>query len=127
MSMEFQLEYKVTKDNHLRMLFWSICTPCVGLNKPTTMPYNSCGNYTCDRFNHMLHDLLKTLSKEQKSNWPLHLSFLVFAYNATPHSVTGYQTYKLMFSHKAPNVCNTWLWMAKYNGHYLQSKSVWVN
>ena len=38
----------------------------------------------------MLHDLLKTLDKEQRANWPLHLSSLVFAYNAMPHSVTGY-------------------------------------
>ena len=41
----------------------------------------------------MLHNLLKTLDKEQKANWPLHLSSLVFAYNATLHSVTGYQPY----------------------------------
>ena len=44
----------------------------------------------------MLHDLLKTLDKQQKANWPLHLSSLVFAYNAMPHSVTGYQPYDLM-------------------------------
>ena len=32
MSMEFQLKYIVTKADHLRMLFWSICTPHMGLN-----------------------------------------------------------------------------------------------
>ena len=54
----------------------------------------------------MLHDLLKTLDKEQKANWHLHLSSLVFVHNAMPHSVTGYQSHKLMFGHKAPTVCN---------------------
>ena len=39
----------------------------------------------------MLHDLLKTLDKEQKAKWPLHLPSLVFAYNATPCNVSGYQ------------------------------------
>ena len=75
----------------------------------------------------MLHDLLKTLDKEQKANWPLHLSSLVFAYNATPHSVTGYQPYELMFGHKAQTVRDTCLGLAKYNDQYLQSKSAWVN
>ena len=69
----------------------------------------------------------KMLDKEQKAYWPLHLSSLVFAYNAMPHSVTGYQPYELMFGHKAPTVCNTWLELAQYNGQYSQSKSTWVN
>ena len=55
------------------------------------------------------------------------LSSLVFAYNATPHSVTGYQPYVLMFGHKAPTICDAWLGMAQYNDQYLQSKSTWVN
>ena len=75
----------------------------------------------------MLHDLLKTLDKEQKSNWPLHLSSLVFAYNAMPQSVTGYQPYELMFGCKAPTVCHAWLGLAQYNDQYSQSKSAWVN
>ena len=44
-----------------------------------------------------------------------------------PHSVTGYQPYEFMFSHKAPTVCNAWLRLAKYNDQYLQSKSAWMN
>ena len=75
----------------------------------------------------MFHDLLKTLDKEQKANWPLHLSSLMFAYNAMLHNVTGYQPYELMFGHKAPTVCNIWLGLAQYNYLYLQSKSTWVN
>ena len=75
----------------------------------------------------MIHNLLKTLEKEQNANWPLHLFSLGFAYNATPHSVTGYQPYELMFGCKAPTVCNAWLSLAQYNDQYSQSKSAWVN
>ena len=98
-----------------------------GAKQSTTMPYNPCGNSTCERFNHMFHDQLKALVKEQKSNCPLNSSSLVFAYNATPHSVTIYQPYELMFGCKAPTVCNSLLWLAKYNDQYLQSKIAWVN
>ena len=91
------------------------------------MPYNLHRNSTCERFNHTLHYLLKTLDKEQKPNWPLYLLSLVFAYNAIPHSVTGYQPYELMFSHKSPTLCNALLGLAKYNDQYSQSKSAWVN
>ena len=91
------------------------------------MLYNLCGNATCERFTHTLHGLWETLDKEQKPNWPLHLLSLVFVYNAIPHSVTGYQPCELMFGHKAPTVCNVWLWLAKYDDQYLQSKSAWVN
>ena len=50
-----------------------------GVKQSTTTPYNPHGNSTCERFNHMIHDLPKTLDKEQRANWPLHLSSLVFA------------------------------------------------
>ena len=56
----------------------------------------------CGRFNCTLLSLLQSLPKEQKSCWPLHIPSLVFTYNAMPHSITGYQPYKLMFGHKAP-------------------------
>ena len=42
-----------------------------------------------------------TLPKDQKPNWPAHLGALMFAYNVTPYSMTGYQLYQLMFGHKA--------------------------
>ena len=93
-----------------------------GIEQSTTMPYNPCGNAPTERLNHTLIGLLKSLSKQQKSNWPLHLSSLVFAYNATLHDVTGYQPYELMFGHKVPTICDAWLRLANYNDNFLQSK-----
>ena len=97
------------------------------VEQSTTMPYNPCGNAQCEWFNHTMIGLLTSLSKEQKDNWPLHLPSLVFAYNAMPHSTTGYQPYELMFGHKAPTICNAWLRLADYDDKFSQSKCEWVN
>ena len=86
-----------------------------GIEQSTTMPYNLHGNVPTERLNYTLIVLLKSLPKEQKSNWPLHLPLLVFAYNATLHDTTGYQSYELMFGCKASTICNAWLWLANYN------------
>ena len=67
-----------------------------GVKQSTTTPYISCSNSPCERLNCTLQNLLKTLPKDQKPNWPAHLSALVFVYNAMPHSTTGYQTYQLI-------------------------------
>ena len=97
------------------------------VEQSTTMPYNLHGNAPTERLNHTLIGLLKSLPKEQKSNWPLHLPLLVFAYNATPHDTTGYQPYELMFGHKAPTMCDAWLRLGNYNDKFSQSKCAWVN
>ena len=98
-----------------------------GIEQSTTTPYNQCGNAQCEQFNHTMMDLLMSLSKEQKDNWPLHLPSLVFAYNAMPHSTTEQQPYELMFGCKTPTICNVWLRLADYDDNYLQSKCEWVN
>ena len=50
-----------------------------GVKQSLMYPYNIWGNAQCERFNHTLFDLLHTLSKEQKANWPVHLPSLIFA------------------------------------------------
>ena len=67
-----------------------------GVKQTITTPYNPCINSPCNQLNHTLQNLLKTLPKDQKSNWPAHLGALVFVHNAKPHSTTGYQLYQLM-------------------------------
>ena len=79
------------------------------IEQSTTVPYNLYGNAPTERLNCMLIGLLKSLPEEQKSNWPLHLPSLVFAYNAMPHDKTGYQPCELMFGCKAPTICNACL------------------
>ena len=71
--------------------------------------------------------LLKTLTKEQKGDWPSHLPTLTFAYNATPYSTTDYQPYELMFGRKAPAPCDNWLELRQYNDDKSISKVIWVD
>ena len=97
------------------------------IKKSMTMPYNLHGNFICERLNHTLLGLLQSLLKEQKSCWPLHVPSLVFAYNAMPHSVTGYQPYELMFGRKAPAVCDAMLGLAQYNDQASAVKCAWLN
>ena len=93
----------------------------------TTMPYNPHGNSIFERFNHTLLGLLQSLPKEQKSCWPLHVPSLVFVYNATPHSITGYKPYELMFGCKTPTICDAWLGLAHYNDQASSNKCAWLN
>ena len=97
------------------------------IKQSMTMPYNPHGNSICERFNRTLLGLLQSLPKEQKSCWPLHVPSLVFAYNAMPHSVTGYQPYELMFGQKAPAICDAWLGLAQYNDQASANKCAWLN
>ena len=48
-----------------------------------------------------MHNLLRTLIVEQKLKWPQYLQEVVFVYNCTPHSSTGYTPYFLFFGHEA--------------------------
>ena len=59
---------------------------------------------------------MKSLPKDQKTNWPTYIPSLVFAYNSTPGATTCYQPFQLMFGRKAPMPCDNWLELSQYDG-----------
>lgn len=74
-----------------------------GVQKTHTVPYHPQGNGQCKRFNRTLHDLLRTLSLEQKRSWTCHIAQVCFAYNTIPHQTTGESPYFLIFG-QAPRL-----------------------
>ena len=69
----------------------------LGIDKSRTTPYHAMGNGQCERMNRTLLSMLGTLTNDQKKRWKSHLSSLVYAYNCTPHSSSGYSPYFLLF------------------------------
>ena len=96
-----------------------------GVSQSFMCPYNPCGNAQCEQC--VLFGLLRTLSKEQKDDWPVNLPALVFAYNATPHSIMGFQPDQLMFGRRAPAPCDSWLGLQNYDDERSASKVQWVD
>ncbi len=72
-----------------------------GVKKTRTSPYSPEGNGQAEKFNRTMHNLLSVLKVDQKLKWPEYLSDKVFAYNATPHTSTGYSPLYLMFGREA--------------------------
>ena len=69
----------------------------MGNQKIWTSPYHTQANGQCERFNSTLIGMLGTLPLEKKSEWNNHIGMLVYAYNCTQNSATGFSPYYHMY------------------------------
>ena len=65
------------------------------VKKSRTTPYHSQSNGKCERMNHTLLGLLRTLP--EKSRWSRHPQKVTHAHNSTIHSATGCSPFYLLF------------------------------
>ena len=68
-----------------------------GMEKSRTTIYHPMSNGMTERFNRTLMGMLGTLEQDKKRDWTKHIAPLVYAYNATRHTSTGYSPFELMF------------------------------
>ncbi len=64
------------------------------------MPYNPQANGKVEQVNQTIIHMLGKLTSKQKDNWVPHLPTLLYAYNCTRSSRTGYSPHYLMFGRR---------------------------
>ena len=72
-------------------------------NLPRTTPYRSQTNDLTERINQIVLSMLLTLPEKYKPSWKNHpriISKVIYTYNCTRHSSTGYSPYYLLFGRK---------------------------
>ena len=111
---KYQHIYMMTKGVALKMKCWNIHMQCMVLNN--LLPWHKIHMGTLSVRGYTIHYRICSEHYQKSSTriGPLHLLTLIFTYNSTPYSTTGFQLHEFMFGWKALTVCNAWLGLTEY-------------
>jgi hypothetical protein len=74
-----------------------------------TLPYHPESNGACERLNATIINMLSSYTQDTQSGWATYLPFIVFAYNTSIHSITGFSPYRLLYGREAVIGSESWL------------------
>ena len=69
----------------------------LGIKWLQTTPYHPQTNGLVERLHQTIMCMIRKLGEDKKADWPSHLAEIVYTYNATWSTVTGYSQHYLMF------------------------------
>lgn len=81
--------------NFTSSLIKEMCS-ILGVKKLQTTPYHPQCNGMVERFHRTVINMISHYVREDGSDWPKWLPLMIMAYNATPHSSTGYTPFYLL-------------------------------
>lgn len=88
--------------NFMSELFQRICQ-LFQIKKLNSTAYHPETNGSLERFHKTLGEYLRNFTDKDPANWDSWLPYATFSYNSTPHSVTGFSPFELLFAYK-PNI-----------------------
>ena len=73
----------------------------LGIKIHFTLPYHPQSNGACERLNETIVNMLSSYTQEAQNKWANYLPFVVFAYNTSVHTTTGFTPYRLLCGREA--------------------------
>jgi hypothetical protein len=73
----------------------------LGVKIHFSLPYRPQSNGVCERMNATIKNMLSSYTQTSQSNWANYLPFIVFAYNTSVHSSTGFTPFRLLCGREA--------------------------
>ena len=73
----------------------------LGVKMHFVLPYHPQSNGACERLNGTIINMLSSYTQKAQQSWADYLPFIVFAYNTSVHSATGFTPYRLLYGREA--------------------------
>ena len=83
-----------------------------GVKIQYALPYHPESNGACERLNGTIINMLSSYTQDTQTAWATYLPFIVFAYNTSVHSSTGFSPYRLLYGREAVIGSESWLRLA---------------